>query len=106
MKWLALIVALVVAGAVAGFAIYTWGWRDEGKPSLAEERARAQTFADELVTLCEPSDCAIESLTRIGPNLWKLRASESGKPLCVTIHVDVFRPLSGGKFTGYAPTTC
>jgi hypothetical protein len=104
-KWLALIVALIVAGAVAGFAIYTWGWREEEKPSLADEQARARAAADEIAASCDPT-CTVESLTRIGPELWKLEAVENGRRSCVTIHVDVFRPLSGGKFTGYAATRC
>jgi hypothetical protein len=107
MKWFALAVALVAAGAVAGFAIFTWGWRDDR--SAAEEDqapARALAYANELGALCDPA-CEPVSLRPIAPGVWKLNQRNSeGERVCLDIIVDDFRALADGGFTGAVRIRC
>src|SRR5947207_945170 len=65
LRWWFAIVLVIVAGAVAAFAIYVWGWRSSGS-SVGKERARARVFAREL--FCAGSRCGAYSdrkLTRL-----------------------------------------
>jgi hypothetical protein len=104
MKWFALAVALVVAGAVAGLAI-TWGWRDGDSPA-ADDQDKARAYANELGALCDPP-CQIVTLRRIAPGVWKLNERNSeGERVCLDIVVRHFRPLADGKFAGVVRARC
>lgn len=57
MKWLFLTVLVLVAGAVAGFAIYTFGWREtanDGRAERALAQLDARRIASEACQTCEP----------------------------------------------------
>jgi hypothetical protein len=104
MKWFAFAVALVVAGAFAGFAIYTWGGDDNS--GAAEHQAQARAYANELGALCDPA-CQVVSLRPIAPGVWKLNQRNSqGEQVCLDIIVDDFRALADGSFTGVLRIRC
>jgi hypothetical protein len=72
LKWVALMVALIVAGAVAAFAIYTFGWRAQDKSSAAE-RASAQLAANRIaLQMC--GRCKTEGLVREAGSVWRVHA--------------------------------
>jgi hypothetical protein len=106
MKWLALMIAALAAAAVGGFAIYTFGRKDDSSNAASDEQAKAQAFADELRALCgreaDRERCGVRSLTRTAPGVWKLAWEDGG---CTAIHTSYFRPTSDG-FTGAAPIAC
>ena len=100
MKWLSLALTAVLAAAVASFAIYTFGWRDDGDPREIE-RAKAQAFAEEITTTLDPEERArawIRELVRLAPGLWR---ADVGNGHCIDIHVNEFRARFG-KNTGWA----
>jgi hypothetical protein len=45
--------ATIVAGAVAAFGIYTWGWRDDGKDGDGDARL-ARAYAESLPETTTP----------------------------------------------------
>jgi hypothetical protein len=104
MKWLALAVALVVAGAVAAFAIYTWGRHNNS--AAAEDQTQVRAYANQLATLCDPA-CEPVNLRPIAPGVWKLNQRNSeGERVCLDIIVDEFRALDDGSFTGVVRIRC
>ncbi len=105
MKWLFLTVLVVVGGAVAAFAIYTFGWRDghEGE-SIEDERTTAIAYAEQLARNTSPieGDCSVVGdLERIAPRTWRarIRCTSEASP-CYAINLDEF------LFEGAARTTC
>ncbi len=82
MKWLFLTVLVLVAGAVAAFAIYTWGWRETTDDREAE-RARAgliaRRIASEACETCEPGQ-----LTHVAGTVWSVRVHGDGYQACWT----------------------
>lgn len=49
MKWLFATAALIVAGALGAFAIYTFGWRDDD----GRDSERGAAFATDVVAACD-----------------------------------------------------
>lgn len=95
MKWASLMVTILIAGAVAVFAIYTFGWRDGG--DLDNERVRARLAAEQVATLCETT-CTVTRLGRVADGLWQMEeVDENGKRFCAAIDLDHFRAASNGE---------
>jgi hypothetical protein len=78
MKWLFLTVLVLVAGGVAAFAIYTFGWRDSEQ---AGDRARADLDARELCRGCQP-----KGLKHRAGSVWEVYVRGS----CFLIDVERF----------------
>jgi hypothetical protein len=95
-RWAFFTALVVVAGAVAAFAIYTFGWR-EREPSAAEERERALAFAQVACSCTEPDD-----FERVAPGLW--RGREGSK--CFLIDVNDAELTRGMLTQGGAPVPC
>jgi hypothetical protein len=79
MRWLLLSVLAVVLGAVGGFAIYTFGWRDRGS---GDERERALAHAHELAGLCfqTAKACHAADVHRVANGIWRVRIVTNGQP--------------------------
>jgi hypothetical protein len=103
-KWVAVIVFVLVAGAIANFAIYTFGWRDDANEN---ERARAQAAAEQVAAQCE-KECTVSEITRIAPRLWRSREVDTeGRVFCVVIDLDYFRVASNAETVhGASEVTC
>jgi hypothetical protein len=107
MKWVAVAIALVVAGAVAGIAVDGWGWRDDTSAAAeSQDQSRARAYADELAALCDPA-CELVSLESKAPGVWKLHELNSeGERVCVEIILEDFRRLADGTFQGVITRPC
>jgi hypothetical protein len=115
-RWSFLTVLVVVAGAVAGFGIYAFGWREDNDGS--NERARAMLYAQEVGQWvengCGEEDCDVDEavVLRIEPvadGLWRarLRFAPSTNVRCVAIDLEHFRMASNGTtFHGAARVEC
>jgi hypothetical protein len=104
MKWLFATVAVLVAGA---FAIYTW--KGHGSDATSEA-LRAKTYASELaaVEVCfGKGRCRGRSLTRLAPNLWRVRYSRWSQldDACYILELDRFR-LERDHVGGFTKTVC
>ena len=94
---------VVIVGAVAAFAIYTFEWRGNGASS---ERARA--YAEAVAATCEPEACEVGGLTRISENDWKivLRNPGTGSVGCALLQTDRFAQRADGDFAGASRMGC
>jgi hypothetical protein len=109
MKWVFLSLLVLVAGGVATFAIYTFGWRN-GDNAEEDERLTATAYAAEVAAACtteETAGCEVESVERAAPGIWRVQLDlERGADECYTLHLDDFRPLPGGGFEGVSFANC
>ena len=117
MKYIFLIVVVLVTGAVASFAIYTFGWRDEAPDEGG--RALAVLTAEQL-RAGDPdlaNDCEVANLEHIAETVWRVRFAcpRSGgitgpqnysPQVCFAIDVGAFRVASSGQFSGAASVAC
>jgi hypothetical protein len=97
--WAFAIVLVLVAGAVAAFGIYTWGWRDE---DVSGDRARAMLYADQVARLCNRDGgggCSVSRLGRVAKGLWRFEEidPETGQTYCIGIDLEHFRVASNGE---------
>jgi hypothetical protein len=99
------IVLVVVAGAVATFGIYTWGWRDDEDTGSA---SRARAYADAVAASCDPEPCRVRSLDHISGDDWKvvLRNPTSGSVGCALIQTNRFAERASGDFAGASRMEC
>jgi len=101
-RWSFLAVLAVVIGAVAAFAIYTWGWRDDSR-KYDNERTRAEIAAQQVAQLCRNNGggpCVPRGLERLATGLWRSRETdEEGNTFCLAIDLEHFRVASNGKTT-------
>jgi hypothetical protein len=102
-RWTFLAVLAVTAGAVAGFAIYTFGWRGDNSTSQ-----QASAYADAIAAQCDPHACAVERLARIEGDDWKavLRDPSDGQVFCALIQADRFAERAAGGFAGVSRLNC
>jgi hypothetical protein len=106
MKWLFLTALVLVAGAVAAFGIYTWGWHDrDAVSSDADDRALADSYGRQIMNRCT-GECRVENLHEVAPGVWEFTAVYQGVPYCAAIQLDSFRATSSGNFTGWSRTSC
>jgi hypothetical protein len=116
-KWLFASLSVVVAGAVAGFAIYTWGWHNADATSNASaERETATVDADEFAEVCFQTkgivDCRrVGEVVPLAPRIWRteLREHPKGKAPynnCFAIHLDQFRVPNYNRAVGYSGIDC
>jgi len=103
MKWVALIVFSLATAAVAAFAIYTWGWHDNG-PSDAQEQAVAEAYARALAGSCPDTPCTIEDLHRTAPGVWAVTLLSHGKKHCGTVKLDALP--SADESLSFTETGC
>jgi hypothetical protein len=103
-RWGFLTALVVVGGAVAAFAIYTFGWRDDEGSSA--ERARA--YAATLAASCDPHSCRVVRVSHISGNDWKvvLRVPATGRIVCAIIQTNRFAERASGDFAGAARMRC
>lgn len=105
-RWTFLSVLAVVAGAVGGFAVYTFGWNDESDDG---ERARARAYAEQIA--CYERDPSkqpcrtVNAVERVGPGLWRVDVGMSDR-ICVQVDLDEFEFTSDGVFKGIGPGAC
>jgi hypothetical protein len=95
-RWTFLTVLIVVAGVVAslGIAIHGRRSRDSG---FDNERARAQTAAEQVATLCK-KPCTVNRIERIADGLWRTReVDKGGTAYCATIDLKYFSVASNGR---------
>jgi hypothetical protein len=86
-KRTALVVVSLATAALAAFAIYTWGWRDNGH-SEADEQAVAEAYARALAGSCPDAPCTIEHLHREAPGVWAIALLAHGEEHCGTMQLD------------------
>jgi hypothetical protein len=104
-RWAFLTVLVLVAGAVAALAIYTFGWRDQGD----NERARAMLYAQEVARNaesecpevdpkadCDYDDADVIEVEQVADRLWRsrMRLNPPGRVVCVAIDLEHFRVAS------------
>jgi hypothetical protein len=90
-RWSFLAVLVVVAGAVGGFAIYTFGYRDTDSSGLG--RAEKDRVASILhFTVAGNSPYYIEDIKRTSPGHYLVRYRNIDHPsvrICILDHVDL-----------------
>jgi hypothetical protein len=106
-KWFFMTVLVVVAGAVAGFAIWTF----RGKGGSSDERSRASQYGRELATEMAFRPYTLLGTSRIAAGIWRVVYSARGRPnICFTIDLERFRfsTTSNGTFfpRGVATISC
>jgi hypothetical protein len=103
-RWAFGIVLIVVAGAVAAFGIYTWGWRDDD----SGDSSRARAYAETIAAQCDPHPCQVRSVTHISGDDWKvvLRNPAGGAVSCGLIQIDRFAERASGDFAGASRMQC
>ncbi len=69
MKWIALTITVLVAGALGGFAIYTFGWHN----TSTGERATARADAADLAAFVGCGGCYVGDVSRLAPQIWRGR---------------------------------
>jgi O-antigen ligase len=97
-------ITVLILGAIATFAIYTWGWHrssmHEQTLAARDEQARANAVGERVRRVkCASKPCVVTNLRRVAPSLWRISLS-GGVQGCFLIDLDrfVFRntqPLSG-----------
>ncbi len=110
MKWITVTVAVLVAGALGAFAIYTFGWRNS---SSSEERAKARADAEEVLSYIKrlPSrgcvGCRVGEVKRVAPQIWRVRLEDrNGAPFqCFNIHLDKYQ-LATNHTAGIVRVVC
>jgi hypothetical protein len=105
MKWVFLSLLVLVGGALAAFALFTFAWQEGGEGDASEaERGRALAYAEQLAehTSTIEGDCSlVGELERIAPRTWRARIRcASGASPCYAINVDEF------EFEGAPRTRC
>jgi hypothetical protein len=105
-RWTFLTVLVVVTGAVAAFAVYTFGWRDENSGSGSRRQARA--YAAAVASTCGGAACQIKSVVHLDQDDWKvvLRNPASGEVGCVLIQTNRFVERANGGFAGVSRMRC
>ena len=95
---------ILMAGAVAVFAVYTFGWRDSKRDSGDEGRARADaalflyyqcTYGDEA------SNCRITLVHHLGGPVWEARALSSKGRACIVVDVNRFAVYTSDDKTAF-----
>lgn len=83
---------VLVAGAVAAFAIYTFGWRetDDGETERARAELIAHGIASNACETCEPGQ-----LTHIAGTVWSIRVHGDGYQACWTFDTATFSTGAG-----------
>ena len=103
MRSLFLTVLVLVAGAVAAFAIYTFGWRERGGE---EDGTRARVYADDLArVMCEEEGawvCEVQRVRRIDGPLYRVELDPQGRgpDQCLVIDVERFDRRPDGSYKG------
>lgn len=96
-KWIFLSVLTIVAGAVAGIAIYAWGWRDstgDGGRDPAREKVLVEAIAFTLG--------AGGNYERLADGLWLFRFDDA----CFLVDVERFSYRVGGGYNGVLKKRC
>ena len=95
---------VVVTGAVAALAIYTFAWRSDNGSSERE----ARSYAAAVAATCDPRACQIRRLVHIGGDDWKavLREPTDGQVGCLLIQTNRFAERASGNFAGASRMRC
>jgi polar amino acid transport system substrate-binding protein len=92
---------LAIAG-VGAFAVYTWGWRDQGgadERRIAEASSRAV-----LAARCGQRPCITQELMQEAPRMWRVRLAGAVNE-CHLIDLDRF-VTRGGRIEGASRVPC
>jgi hypothetical protein len=102
MKWAFGIVLVVVAGAVAAFAIYTWARND------SVDKSRVEAYANVVAATCDPTPCEVTALSHVSGDAWKAvyHNPNSGAVTCLLVQANHFAARNGGSFAGVTRMTC
>ncbi len=90
MSWRGVIaLAVVVAGLLGAFAIYTWGWRSDA----GNDRRRVDAYGAEVARLtCGEVECIVIDSRTVGPKIWQVEiTAPEGPNRCFNIDLDRFR---------------
>jgi hypothetical protein len=80
-RWLFGIVAVLAAGAVGAFAIYTFGYRDRGN-----DKQLARVLARESPPC---GGCHLIGVQEVAPDIWRAVFARRGFPnTCVHVHMN------------------
>jgi len=106
-KWIALTITVLVAGALGGFAIYTFGWHN----TSTGERATARADAADLAAFVGCGGCYVGDVSRLAPQIWRVRLEGwkgatylPASTRCYDLHLDQFR--LGTNPAGYVLVAC
>lgn len=98
------LVGVLVAGAVAAFAIYTFGWREN-----TGGRSEAAAAASQIVCSGSSGTCeTVTGLHRVTGDIWRFRMGgfRMGE-ICVTVDLSEFRMTNDGqRVDGAARSLC
>jgi hypothetical protein len=96
-KWAFGIVLVLVVGAVAAFAI--WTFRDD-EASSSDDAALARAYAGVIAQ--DTGKVTIESVGRVSGDVWKVRAKGqvTGTVSCLLIDLSRFRRLGNDDYEG------
>jgi hypothetical protein len=97
------LVAVLVAGIVGVFAIYTWGWHDR-TTSGGESGRLARAYAD-VVQRDFPA-WHIRDVSHIDRGVWRVRSQRRGETRCFLPDVDRFKRLGKDDYEGVTPVAC
>lgn len=101
MRWAFGIVCVFVAGAVAAFAIWTFGDDDDG--GTGSDAALARAYAG--IIAHDSGKARIESVTRVSGDVWKVRAKGqvTGTVSCLLLDLSRFRRIGKDDYEGIFP---
>jgi len=111
-RWAFASITVIVLGVVAGFAIYTFGWRDNGGTASVSrdvERTLAQAYIEDALSnagICDEETCEVEVVDSIGKGLWRFDVVRGTDTRCVLVDVAKVRAGSGSAAELIGPSDC